>query len=217
MDYFCYISRTKVDQLLENIESAQTDSWRVSKSNQRDTNSKLEAGLGISGVLNLFKGEVSYGRKGAIQVEKEVKRHYLEKLKLVIQTLIEENDVHTLPNPIPENFKFTSLYYHYTGYFHAEKYEGQDILSSKTTTSISSKIDSATNLVLDCSLRFFSESNTPDGKFILHSANTSFFKGGIPLFFETVFIYLHFDKTNILGTPLFLKLHAEDGKLLTRI
>lgn len=214
MDYFCYISRTKVDQLLENFEPSQTDSWKELRSNERGTSSGLEGGLGISGILNLFKGNISYGRKGIVQIEKEVKRHYLEKLRSLIETLIADEEIAELSEKITRESRFEHLYYHYTGRFFCEEFDEKN---PKSVVTISSELQEPVSLSLDCSVRFFSESNSPAGEFLIHSANSRFFSGDIPLRFETVFLYLHHSEKTIFGTPLFLKLHADDGLLFTRI
>jgi hypothetical protein len=216
MDYFCYISRAKVDQMLENIESKHTDAWKESTSSGQKSGAKLEGGLGISGILNLFRGEVSYGREGTVQIEREVKRHYLEKLKLIVQALVANGEIFVLPVDIKRDQRFDHLYYHYTGRFFSEGFDEESI-GNRNLVTISSKIGESVDLSLDCSLRYFSESNTPSGTFEIHSANQRFFKGEIPLTLETVFIYLHHDETRVFGTPLFLKLHADDGNLFTRI
>lgn len=216
MDYFCYISRAKVDQLLENIESRQTDAWRESTSSGRKYEGKLEGGLSVSSILNLFRGGISYGREGVVQIEREVKRHYLEKLQLIIEALVANEEISVLPVDINEVLGSQTLYFHYTGQFVCKKFDENNI-GNQNLVTISSTLQASVDLLLDCSLRYFSESNSPDGKFQIHSANERFFKGDIPLTLETIFLYLHHDETRIFGTPLFLKLHVTDGNLFTRI
>lgn len=206
MEYFCYISRRKVDKLLANLESNRYESWKESEHKESQLNTKASGGLGVSGVLSLFKGEASYGRKGTIQFEKEVKRTYLNKLQTVLEALAMTPGVFSLPN----NFaQIRSLYYHYVGDFSPT--EPVSTPQPETIVTIQSMLTPNTALLLDCSLRFFSESTTPDGNFMLHSGNDRFFKSDISLCFETIFVMLQHREKELIGTPLFLKLHSQDA------
>jgi hypothetical protein len=207
MDYFCYISRRKVDTLLANLEETESDGWKESEQKEVQTGGKVEAGVGISGILNLFKGEATYGRKGTVQMEREVKRQYLHKLRVVLSALASNPGVYPLPTDLARIGD--SLYYHYVGEFSPS--EPLRDPSQAATVTLKAMLGRETALLLDCSLRFFSEGNTPDGQFIIHSGNARFFQGKVTLCLETVFILLQHKKQEVIGTPLFLKLRPREA------
>ena len=45
MEYFCYISESKVDQLLGQIEAGEIETWEVAQQQGGDTALKIEAAL----------------------------------------------------------------------------------------------------------------------------------------------------------------------------
>jgi hypothetical protein len=82
-------------------------------------------------------------------------------------------------------------------------------LPANQVVTLQSQVGPA-QLNLDCSLRFFSEGNEPDGRFLLHSSNASFFTGEINLHLETVIVLLSHKENNLVGSPLFLKLSSDE-------
>ena len=89
MDYFCYISRSKVDQLYQNI-SRDVDEWIEKQTTEHDFGPDLGGELSIAGILKLFKGDITYDRKGIIQKEKKIKVQYRDKLYKVLMTIAHE-------------------------------------------------------------------------------------------------------------------------------
>jgi hypothetical protein len=67
-------------------------------------------------------------------------------------------------------------------------------------------------LLLDCSLRHFSEGDS-SGSFNLSSANARFFSGEISLHMDSVFLLLGHDRKRIIGSPLYLRLFDTFGPL----
>lgn len=206
MDYFCYVSRTKVDQLFSSIPEGKYDQWIEKESREGSSNITGEAGLSLGGVLSLFKGNATYGRKGSIQRERTIKVHYLEKLRKVLLAIADEQPIPSLGQVLKRG-QFTSLYVHYQGLFKAEGSLTGKTESNKVIT-LRSGFQGCT-VLLDCSLRFFSEGNDPDGTFSVHSGNARFFMGQVDLTFETIFIALSLKGTVVHGSPLFLKLKVD--------
>ncbi len=103
---------------------------------------------------------------------------------------------------------FQSLCYYHEGSFSPEKLIA-DMTNSDEVITIHTQALSY-QLLLDCSLRFFSAGNEPDGNFHISSDTSSFFRHGYSLEFSTVFMLLSLKEKNIVGTPLFLKLEVPD-------
>lgn len=65
------------------------------------------------------------------------------------------------------------------------------------------------SLVLDCSLRFFSETDD-SGNLVVHSGNFAFFERGLAVTLETVFVFLNRQDDDVYGSPLYLRLTTDD-------
>jgi hypothetical protein len=203
--YFCYVSRTKIDQLYESIVSEVTDEWLDQSTTQRDIRLGAKGDWDRATVVDLFRAGVSYGRKGIIQRELKLKQQYAEKLRKVLLAITKDQPILSLESAL-EAGTLTSLYYQVTGSFTVrtpvDSYSPAD-----QVISLSAAIG-ARQLLLDCSLRFFSEGNQPDGTFQVDSLNFRFFKDALPLTLESVFVLLGQSANEIIGSPLFLKLSA---------
>jgi hypothetical protein len=202
MEYFCYISRSKIDQLFASIEDMNVDEWQETQTTEHDIGTKIGADLSIAKIVSIFKGEITYGRKGVVQRERKIKIQYVEKLQKVLMHLAKKQPIPDFIKALQTN-ELDSIYYHYSGSFRVREPITEP--KSNSVVTLESKALSE-DLHLDCSLRFFSESNEPDGSFLLHSTNSSFFSGAISLNFATAFILLGKNESSIVGTPLYLKL-----------
>lgn len=153
MEYFGYISRDKVDQLFHSYFPGESDEWQENKTVEHDTGASVNAGLSVVNILNLFKGGITYGRKGAIQRERKVKMEYMEKLRKVLLAIAKENPIPSLTDTLHSG-KFESLCYHHEGPFQVEK---PIALVTKSDEIITIRTEVLSHqLLLDCSLRFFS-------------------------------------------------------------
>jgi hypothetical protein len=210
MDYFCYISRTKVDQLYGSISPGKADEYTEQRTTEQDVGGNVEAGFSIASIVNLFKGSLTYGRKGVIQREMKVKIEYVEKLRQVLLSIAKDKPIPSLTESLRLS-KSDSLYYHYQGAFRIDE-ALREAKVEKVITLRSTVLSRA--LLLDCSLRFFSEGSEPDGQFPIHSANVRFFEGDIDLQLETIFLQLSRKDKKIIGTPLYLKLSTQGEIIL---
>jgi hypothetical protein len=206
MDYFCYISRTKVDQLYQNLTPELVDEWTEKRMTENDVGLEGTADFNLAKLVNLFKGGITYGRKGVIQREQKVKSHYVEKLRQVLTEITKEQPIPTIDRWLLGD-NFSSVYYHVITAFRVATPIGTDCPSERVV-SLSSEIGPR-KLVLDCSLRFFSDGNQPDGTFQVNSLNNRFFSEGMPLTLESVFILLGQNDGEVIGSPLFLKLSPD--------
>jgi hypothetical protein len=208
MEYFCYISRDKVDQLFHSYFPGESDEWQENKAVEHDVGANVDVGLSVASILNLFKGGITYGRKGAIQRERKVKMEYVEKLRKVLLAIAKEEPIPSFTDAL-QSGKLQSLCYYHEDAFQIEK--PIDMVSkSDEIITIRTEVLSY-QLLLDCSLRFFSEGNEPDGTFHIKSATSRFFTSQIDLQFATIFVLLGRKGKDIVGTPLFLKLEVPDS------
>ena len=206
MDYFCYISRTKVDQLYRDISPNSSDEYKEIKTTENELTAEGGSDFSIAKIVNIFKAGITYGRKGTIQRERQVKIQYVEKLRDVLFSIAKESPIPSFIDTVLKS-SFGSIYYYHKGRFRTES----AITGNQKSDSIVTLIADLPpyRLLLDCSLRFFSEGNEPNGNFSIHSANIRFFKSQIDLQMETVFVFLGKNETDLFGTPLFLKLSAD--------
>lgn len=210
MEYFCYISRSKVDQFYHTLAPGTADEWTENTSSEQAFGASGGADVNIAHIFSLFKGGITYGRKGVLQKEQKVKIEYVEKLHRVLKAIAAQGPIPSLSDALRKG-KLQFLYYHHEGLFRVER--PVSAADAASIVTIQTELE-GTILLLDCSLRFFSEAKEIDDKFILHSSNARFFSGDIPLRMETVLLLLHQEDGRVLGTPLFLKLEAAMGTAL---
>ncbi|MFC6085135.1 DUF7019 family protein [Sphaerisporangium aureirubrum] len=209
--YFCYVSRNKVDQLYEQIDPRALD--EVVETRSRESTVTAEGGTewGVPQVVNFFKGSAGYGRTGRIQREVKVKQSYMDKLRKVLLALAEERPILPAEALAPGG---VSRYFHYSGMFKVAKpLTGH---SAGQVVTITSKAG-ARRLMLDCSLRNFSEGPLPDGSFSVNSANARFFSKDMALPLTTVFLLLECGPDRVVGTPLFLRVSLPEADEMTAL
>lgn len=200
MDYFCYISQNKVDQLLSNIEESETVEW-VEKSGRA---SEKKAAGGLSKLFTFLKADISYGRTDTIQKEAKLKRTYVQKLKQVIENSIDQIfDFKWRDTVAPKGTRF----YFFKGSFYVQEVDEKNLIASL----ISENQEEA--LILYASLVYFSENPVFEGKLRTHSANYGFFEKRQKVDFETVFILTSTNAGTYYGSPIYLKL-SEDATFL---
>jgi hypothetical protein len=214
VEYFCYISRAKVDQLYEQIEPEA--GYEITELRSTESTVRADAGAewGIPHVVKLFRAGASYGRTGKIQREAKVKRSYLQKLERVLLAIASDGSIPDARQALSNGSPRSGGFLHHHGPFRVEPpvtTTGEDAV-----VTLVSKVGNR-RLLLDCSLRNFSEGPGPDGRFMLNSANQRFFTGGIPLSMTTIFLVLDVSGRRIVGTPLFLKLALTDAAALTAL
>jgi hypothetical protein len=205
MDYFCYISRAKVDQLYETAAPEAVDEWIERQSGQRNVDTKASAGLSLAGIAKLFSGEVGYGVQRGTEKEWKARVNPVEKLGVVLTAIAADHgEIPALEDCLrTQSFP---LYIFHAGEFRVTAPLDDDPTPDRVVT-LQSSLDTAA-LLLDCSLRFFSETDE-SGRIVIHSGNYRFFQSGMPLTFETVFLFLNRDGSDVFGSPLFLRLHAD--------
>ena len=199
MDYICYISRNKVDQLHALLEPNRISdvTEQITRENTRDTG--FGGGLSIAKISDLFKAGITYGRKDVLQIERKVKVAYTEKLRDVLLAIAADHgDVPEL-SAVPAGGD-SGVYYYYSGSFRVKPFTQP--VDDGSIATITSK-GAGFSLTLDCSLRYFSEYS---GGHLFHSGNDMFFRGVISLHLSGVLILLDRQGTKIYASPLYLEL-----------
>jgi hypothetical protein len=203
MRYFCYISRRKIDELYGQLEPGGLDEIAETETAERTVDGQAEAGLGVAGVVSLFKGGVTYGRKGVIQTERKVKASYTDRLYRVLRALADDRPIPALESVL-DRAEPSALYCHYTGQFRVGSQQANGSIVTLESRARGHRV------ALDCSVRFFSESADENGQFNPHSGNVRFFSGELELTLRTVFVLMAVQDATVFGSPLFLELPDPD-------
>jgi hypothetical protein len=214
LDYFCYISHGKVDSLYEQLDPKAYYEISESKSKTVDVSVSAHANWGIGHIISLFKVGGTYGRKGVMQYDTKIKQGYIEKLRSVLAALVDESAI--LPLDDSNDLQaMPTRYYHYTGQFQVESPIEDGKLNNDRVVTLISRVGVRV-LLLDASLRYFSEGPLPDGTFSVTSSNYRFFTGDTRLTMTCVLVLLEVTPDRLVGSPLFLKLsYGKDGQFVT--
>ena len=209
MDYFAYVSHTKVDQLYEAAAPGESDTLVERETRQRSVEATASAGLSLAGIAKLFSGEIGYGSGIGVERERTISVGYVEKLRIVLTAVAA--DLGEIPSL--EACLQTSAfapYVHHVGEFRVvEPLDGSDDPPPDRVATLQCAVEDR-SLLLDCSLRFFSAADD-HGVLRLHSGNFAFFVHGMPLRLETVFVFLGETENEVRGTPLYLTVRAADA------
>jgi hypothetical protein len=206
LEYFCYVSRAKVDSLYEQLDPKAYYELSETQTKQVDVTVSAHANWGIGQILSLFRAGGSYGRKGVLQRDSKLKMGYVEKLRKVLAALATESAIR--PITALDGAGVVGMYYHCTGLFRV----AQPLTDPHTDQVVTLVCDvGGRPLLLDASLRYFSEGPQPDGSFNINSSNHRFFSGDLPLTMKTVFLLLQASPERVVGSPLFLQLALAEG------
>jgi hypothetical protein len=204
MDYFCYIARSKVDQLYQSLSEQSVEEWVEKRMTEHDVAVDAKADWNIARVVQLFKAGITYGRKGVIQREQKVKLHYVQKLRVVLLSIAAQRAIPSLELALLRP-PLAGRYFYVDAAFRVVQPVGHGASSTQVVTLAATV--SGHDLVLDCSLGNFSEGNQPEGHFSVNSTNARFFgDAAMPLQLEAVIVLLASLNSEIVATPLFLKL-----------
>lgn len=213
MDYFAYISHSKIDQLYESAAPEAVDEWTERETRQRSVDAKASAGLSLAGIAKLFGGEVGYGSGRGFERERRISVKYVKKLGVVLTAIAaERGEIPSLKECVRTGT--FPLYIHHLGEFRVV----EPVLDTSSDQVVTVRSDAdGVSLLLDCSLRYFSAA-TDAGELRVHSGNFGFFERGRPLTLDTVFVFMHRDGSEVFGSPLYLKVEvSEEDDLLMNV
>lgn len=212
VDYICYISRSKVDQLHQQLEPEQYTDVTEQLTTEVSRSAELQASVPLGPIANLFKGGASYGRRNVIQVERKVKTAYVEKLRDVLLAIaVDHGDIPDLRTADLKKSPLDSVYYFYEGAFRVPG--GLNEAAMPEIVTLRSTFGLRT-LLVDCSLRYFSENPDPDGPLRLHSGNYAFFTRGLKVTMSGVLVVTGVRGREVSGSPLYLQLSSAGDVLL---
>jgi hypothetical protein len=198
MDYYCYISQNKVDQLYDSLTTAATQDWTQTE----DRSTSKGGSIGSGDLLPWLNAELSYGRKDTFRRSVKLKETYVHKLRRVL--------LHIRPDLVP--FEWRSVrsrhitFYHHSATFRAHVPQGSTVAELQTSEKHQA-------LLLHCSMKYFSD-HPGDETLHITSSNYAFFNGDLSLEIDTVFFLLHQDHARFVGSPLFIKLAPLPGLIL---
>ena len=197
MEYFCYISQTKIDNLLAAAEEFEVIEMSASETSTREKG--VSASIGR--LLGFIDTGGTYGRSDVFQKNVNLKRSYVQKLRKVLSLPSADDTKDFRWERVSADTDATV--YSFTGDFIVDHVDETNFIATLRANS------GYHNLFLDCSLRFFSRPPlSPNGdEFRVDSSNARFFcKPSLPLRFETIFFLLAQKPNETFGSPLFLKL-----------
>lgn len=184
VDYFCYVSASKVQRLYATMAA-----------------SAAPLDIQHPGVEALFRSGDTFGRPHLLHGGSLDRTELMRQLRQVLTGLASRRVITELDGAQPPK---VSQYVHHAGIFQPQNYEAA--LHDPAVDVVRLACLSRPGLVLDCSLRYFSE--TVDGKYALTSDIRGFLMGGGALAFDTVFVLLNRGQEEIVGSPLYLKLYV---------
>jgi hypothetical protein len=176
VEYLCYVSRDKIDQLSPDESSAEPCATDL-----------------LPQLQLLLESGISYGRPDILQREASLKRDYVRKLQRFLRS--HAQDV----IPFQPGAVAPGLFW-LRDEFYVEKIDPQTLIASLVSMNGSRK------LVLHCSLANFSNKCIDGRHFRPTSTNYAFFSEQLPVTLETVFYLISAKGDESYGSPLFLKL-----------
>jgi TIR domain len=197
VDYYCYISRSKVDQLL-----AASAEFRVDKVSQLDRAEQAVDSV-CADIDDLTRSDISYGRPDLLQRGAEEKREYALRLRELLRQV----------GPTVRQFRWEPDTEAHSLYRLSESFRVSEIQDEHLMASIVARRGDQ-SLVLHCSLSNFSHTTVYQGKPRFQSTNYGFFTSGIPVLFDSVFLLLSSDRHAFYGSPIYLKLPMMQGLAL---
>lgn len=193
-DYFCYVSRSKVERLYA--------AGAVADEGASDPTG--EPTVGAASVGELFRMGGTFGRPHLLTHGSARRAELMRQLRHVLTGLAANGAIGWLQDEgaVPQ-----TRYVAYTGVFHRSFAlpPGRADDPAVDVVSLTGSIPRS-DVRFDCSLRYFSEA--VDEKYVVTSENHWFLQGGGSLLFDTVFLRLHHEPGLVIGSPLFLKLRS---------
>lgn len=186
MEYFYYLSRSKIDSLLgSNI--SQNESKNLEHSLEEIKNIKIQ---------NLLKNLINIKNNGLTSDQNQL---YLEKLSLLLEKIIGEC-------PLLEINRFSNYseinvnsFYYYNGSFKITTPLNKETVANQRSIISIFSIPNSFSIQLECSLDNFASKG-------VNSSNYQFLIKERPLIFESIFMLFSKENNTLYGSPLFLKL-----------
>lgn len=191
--YYCYISESKVDQLLAQLPAGALDRGSGHERPPQEDGARRPDAEYVAGE--------HFGRPGVAQLNN---RRWRQDVARKLQVALAGIDglrggVPSLLTKMDRGEAIRSGMYHYQGEFSVKKYDSAFVY-------VEAPLPHDTLLKLTCSLKYFSDLCDSSGALNLHSGNALFLAGEIAPILHSLFYVLQTKDKAILGTPLFLGL-----------
>ena len=188
MEYFCYISESKVSQFLSQLESGNLEAWEFAESNTEGGKLGLEAAL----PFNIAKIATSFGRTDMFQTNLKYKQSLVQKLRDLLTGI--DNKIYKFNWNILKTDQL--IFLSFKGNF-SFKHDGNiTIFEARHNAEI---------LQLHCSSKYLSDHSETSW-----SLNHALYQND-NLSLETVFILTSKSKNIFIGSPLYLQHNFENG------
>lgn len=203
MYYYCYISETKVDQIISQHFNGVPEKRTLSSNKHEKMGGSISASL-----LKLVDFGTQFGRDKTVIHSTEVRETKVSKLISALQIL--DKSIKSLNDLIETNCNITSIgrgAYLYSGAFKVINLDN-NYAYLESLLPIGYKIQAV------CSLQYFSEIGKDKDRFIPHSGNAMFFEGKFDLDFISLLYVIKNINHILYTTPLFLALPLDSEVLL---
>lgn len=196
--YYCYISQSKVTQLLSIYEKHELQEV----SEKREAKKEKSGEIGFSKILEILSLKMTYGRSDMYHRELKMRETITSKLFRLLELIkFNVNDLDETKEVVESNFYYTNL-----------EFKVDSIDYEHNIVNIESSINEKI-LKMQCSLNFFSSNSDFSKPLEINSSNYAFLKLGYAIRFDTVFVCITKRDNEIIGTPLFLSLASNYGNL----
>jgi hypothetical protein len=195
MYYYCYISETKVDQVVSQYYKGMPEKTTTSFNNSEKAEGSISASL-----LKLVDFGTKFGRDNAVVHSTEIRETRVSKLLSALQILGKR--IKDLNELIDSGCNMSSIptgMYLYSGTFIVASYDNNYAYLESVLTP-EHKVQAV------CSLQYFSETGKDKERFVPHSGNAMFFKGEFDLHFTSLLYVIKNINCILHATPLFLAL-----------
>jgi hypothetical protein len=187
LQYYCYISHSKIDQLLSNLQPNGNQNFASSQSDPSHGEYEPQGSLIPYGRPDMFHRDAIRMRQRALRL------HTL--LELAAQSTRE----------FMWEYDGSHILYRYSGKFSVMEIDRENLIAKLVTEH------GGCSLVLHCSLSNFSHTTILNGKASFQSTNYGFFVEKNPVHFEALFLLSSATKPHYYGSPICLKLPIKSG------
>lgn len=195
MYYYCYISESKVDQVVSQYYRGMPEKTMKSFNKSEKVEGSISASL-----LKLVDFGTKFGRDNAVIHSTEIRETRVSKLLSALQILGKQ--IKNLNELIDGGYDMNSIpagMYLYSGTFIVASYDN-DYAYIESVLTLEYKVQAV------CSLQHFSEIGKDKERFVPHSGNAMFFKGEFDLYFTSLLYVIKNINCVLHATPLFLAL-----------
>lgn len=200
MYYYCYISESKVDQILSQYYKGIPERTTRSQSESETEEGDISASL-----FKFVDSAVKFGRDSETILSREIRESRVSKLVSAMRFL--EKDIRNLNTVNSNGFPLDKLgagVYSYRGLYKVQSLDN-------TYAYLTAPLSLTCSIKAVCSLQYFSDMGKDKDRFMPHSGNIQFFKGEFDLEFISLLYVIKNLNNTLHATPVFLALSLDSG------